>query len=143
MVEINLRHFYPWYIEDCFVEVSDEVAAEFHADHLYEAAHQRRTRRNKAVYSLDLEDGIEYTACFMEPSTQELVERMEQIEQLCCALNALPDAQGQRVFEYFLLGRSQTEIAADEGVSVKTVHASIRRGLEFMKKFLEKFDRRG
>ena len=143
MVEINLRHFYPWYMKDCLVEVSDEVAAEFRANRLYEAAHQRRPGRNKAAYSLDMEDGIEYTASFMEPSTQELIERMEQFEQLCCALNALPDAQGRRVFEHFLLGRSQTEIAADEGVSVKTVHISIRRGLESMKNFLKKFDREG
>ena len=60
MVEINLRHFYPWYMKDCLVEVSDEVAAEFRANRLYEAAHQRRTGRNKAAYSLDMEDGIEY-----------------------------------------------------------------------------------
>lgn len=64
MVEINLRHFYPWYMKDCLVEVSDEVAAEFRANRLYEAAHQRRTGRNKAAYSLDMEDGIEYTASF-------------------------------------------------------------------------------
>ena len=41
----------------------DEVAAELKADKLYEAAHQRRTTRNKAQCSLDCDDGIEYSAC--------------------------------------------------------------------------------
>lgn len=39
---INLRDFYPWYINDEYIEVSDEVAVELRADRLYEAAHQHR-----------------------------------------------------------------------------------------------------
>ena len=48
MTTINLRDYYPWYIEDQYIEVSDEVAAELRADKLYEAAYQRRIVRNKA-----------------------------------------------------------------------------------------------
>ena len=36
--------------------------------------------RNKAHFSLDAEDGIEYSACFSNPSPQELIERMERFE---------------------------------------------------------------
>ena len=32
MTTINLRDYYPWYIEDQYIEVSDEVAAELRAD---------------------------------------------------------------------------------------------------------------
>ena len=32
MTKINLREFYPWYLADEFVDVSDEVAAELWAD---------------------------------------------------------------------------------------------------------------
>lgn len=77
MTKINLREFYPWYLADEFVDVSDEVAAELKADKLYEAAHRRRLVRNKAQYSLDREDGIEYAACQRELSPQEVLDRKE------------------------------------------------------------------
>ena len=137
MTTINLKDFYSWYTRDEYIEVSDEVAAELKADKLYEAAHQRRTTRNKAHYSLDAEDGIEYSACFSNPSPQELIERMERFEYLCHALNSLPDAQGQRVFEHYLLGHSVKAIAAAEGVTEQAITAAIRRGLENMKKYLK------
>ena len=62
MTTINLKDFYTWYTHDEYIEVSDEVAAELKADKLYEAAHQRRTTRNKAQYSLDCDDGIRVEA---------------------------------------------------------------------------------
>ena len=37
-----------------------------------EAAYAERVRYNKAYYSLDCDDGIEYSACVHEPSPQEL-----------------------------------------------------------------------
>ncbi len=68
MKTINLRDYYPWYIEDCFIEVPDEVDEALYEDKLYEATHRRRITRNKAQYSLDREDGIEYSACHTEPT---------------------------------------------------------------------------
>ena len=62
MTTINLKDFYPWYTHDEYIEVSEEVAEELRASRLYEAAYQRRVIRNKAQYSLDCEDGIEYSA---------------------------------------------------------------------------------
>ena len=67
MTTINLKDFYPWYTHDEYIEVSEEVADELRASRLYEAAYQRRIVRNKAQYSLDCEDGIEYSACVSEP----------------------------------------------------------------------------
>lgn len=78
MTTINLKDFYSWHTQDEYIEVSDEVAAELRADKLYEAAYQRRIIRNKAQYSLDCDDGIEYSACLSEPTPQELLERMER-----------------------------------------------------------------
>ena len=74
MTTINLKDFYSWHTHDEYIEVSDEVAAELRADKLYEAAYQRRIIRNKAQYSLDCDDGIEYSACLSEPTPQELLE---------------------------------------------------------------------
>ena len=62
MTTINLKDFYAWYTHDEYIEVSDEVAAELRADKLYELSYQRRVIRNKAQYSLDCDDGIEYSA---------------------------------------------------------------------------------
>ena len=86
MTIINLRDFYPWYINDEYIEVSDETAAELRADKLYEAAYQRRIKRNKSQYSLNCDDGIEYLACLSEPTPQELLERMDRfLPSLECA----------------------------------------------------------
>ena len=96
MTTINLKDFYYWYTQDQFIEVSDEVAEVFLADTRYEMAYQRRLSRHKAQYSLDCEDGIEYSACLHEPTPQELLERMELFVRLWNALNSLPEIQGRR-----------------------------------------------
>ena len=96
MTTINLKDFYSWHTHDEYIEVSDEVAAELRADKLYEAAYQRRIIRNKAQYSLDCDDGIEYSACLSEPTPQELLERMNLFCALGHALNTLPETHGLR-----------------------------------------------
>ncbi len=131
MKEINLRDFYPWYKENVIIEVTEEVAEELLAGQRCIKARRRPVYRNKAHYSLDAEDGIEYSACFSNPSPQELIERIERFEQLCHTLNSLPDAQGQRVFEHYLLGRSVKAIAAAEGVTERAITAAIQRGCNY------------
>ena len=138
MTTINLRDYYPWYIEDQYIEVSDEVAAELRADKLYEAAHQRRTTRNKAQYSLDCDDGIEYSACLSNPTPQELLERMERFCALWNALNSLPEVQGVRVEAHLILGKSYRQIAREQGVDKSVVRRSVKRGMAAMKKYLKK-----
>ena len=75
MTTINLKDFYYWYIQDQFIEVADEVAEALTASRRQEAAYVERARYNKAYYSLDCDDGIEYSACPHEPSPQELLDR--------------------------------------------------------------------
>lgn len=77
MTTINLKDFYYWYIQDQFIEVADEVAEALTASRRQEAAYVERARYNKAYYSLDCDDGIEYSACQHEPSPQELLDRKE------------------------------------------------------------------
>ena len=97
MTTINLKDFYYWYTQDQFIEVSDEVAEVFVSDARHEMAYQRRLSRHKAQYSLDCDDGIEYSACLHEPTPQELLERMELFIRLWNALNSLPEIQGRRI----------------------------------------------
>ena len=107
------------------------------AEKLYELAHQRRITRNKAQYSLDCDDGIEYSACLSEPTLQELLERMERFYYLWNALNSLPEAQGRRVDACIIEGKSYCEVALEKGVDESAVRRAVERGLENMKKYLK------
>ena len=138
MTTINLKDFYPWYTHDEYIEVSDEVAAELRADKLYELAYQRRVIRNKAQYSLDCDDGIEYSACLSEPTPQELVERMERFCALWNALNTLPEIQGRRVDACIILGKSYREVAQAEGVNESSVRESVKSWIGKYEKIFEK-----
>ena len=138
MTTINLKDFYYWYIADELVEVPDEVAEELLASRRREAAHTERVRYNKAYYSLDCDDGIEYSACLHEPTPQELLERMELFIRLWNALNSLPEVQGRRVDACVILGKTYSEVAEAEGVDESAVRRAVERGLENMKKYLKK-----
>ena len=137
MTTINLKDFYYWYLTDELVEVPDEVAEELMASKRREAAHAERVRYNKAYYSLDCDDGIEYSACLHEPSPQELMDRKELFFRLWNALNSLPELQGRRVDACVILGKSFSEVALAEGVDESAVRRAVERGLENMKKFLK------
>ena len=138
MTTINLKDFYYWYLTDELVEVPDEVAEELMASKRREAAHAERVRYNKAYYSLDCDDGIEYSACLHEPTPQELLERMELFIRLWNALNSLPEVQGRRVDACVILGKTYSEVAEAEGVDESAVRRAVERGLENMKKYLKK-----
>ncbi|MBQ2960022.1 MAG: sigma-70 family RNA polymerase sigma factor [Oscillospiraceae bacterium] len=139
MTTINLRNYYPWYKHDEYIEVPDEVAAELKTDKLYEASYQRQLMRNKAHYSLDCDDGIEYTACLANPTPQELIERMEMFYYLWNALNSLPETQGRRVDACIILGASYREQARIEGVGKSSIRMSVLYGLENMRKYLKNY----
>ena len=138
MTIINLRDFYYWYTQDEYIEVSDDVAEALRASVRYEAAYQRRLSRHKAQYSLDCEDGIEYSACLHEPTPDEVLELKERFCRLWNALNSLPETQGRRVDAHFILGMTYREIAQAEGVDKSAVRRSVLSGIAQMKKYLRK-----
>ena len=138
MTTINLKDFYYWYTQDQFIEVSDEVAEVFVSDARHEMAYQRRLSRHKAQYSLDCDDGIEYSACLHEPTPDEVLEFKERFCRLWNALNSLPPAQGRRVDACVILGKSYSEVARAEGFHESAVRRSVERGLEKMKQYLKK-----
>ena len=138
MTTINLKDFYYWYLTDELVEVPDEVAEELMASKRREAAHAERVRYNKAYYSLDCDDGIEYSACLHEPTPQELLDRMELFVHLWNALNSLPEVQGIRVEAHLILGKSYRQIAREQGVDKSAVRHSVKSGKAAMRKYLKK-----
>lgn len=139
MKKINLRDYYPFYSQDYFTDVPDEVASLFDEFERREAAYRLRTYRHKAYYSLDREDGIEHDALFVALTPWEVYERKVTMKELESALASLPEKQANRIYTHFILGASKSEIARAEGVSEKVVRKSIERGLYSMEKFLKKF----
>ena len=136
MKVINLRDIYPHYTQDCFVEVTDEVADLFSEFDHKEAAYRLRTYRYKAYYSLDRNDGIEHEALFVALSPHELYERKVTMQELHAAISRLPNKQAKRIYAHFILGMSVTDIARAEGVAKSRVSDSILRGLRNMEKIL-------
>ena len=140
MTQINLKDFYPWYIHDEFIVVPTEIAVELLADKRYNKTHERTIRRNK-VQSLDVKNDIEAVLITCNADNPEAIfEMMGRYCRLCYSLNSLPEIQGRRIEAYYILGKSQSEIAKDEGVTKESVSISIARGLTAMKIFYEDFD---
>lgn len=137
MKKINLRAYYPFYTQDCFVDVPDEVAEFFNEFEHQEAAYRLRAYRYKAYYSLDREDGIEHEALFVALSPWEIYERKVTTQELEAALASLPEKQANRIYAHFILGISKSEIARCEGVDEKAVRSAIERGLKNMEQFLK------
>ena len=130
---------YPWYTEDAFIEVSDEVAAFLEEDKRLQINYAQYNRDNKAFYSLDAGDGIEAEALNLPEQPDEALERMELERLLKEAMAQLTPAQRRRVLAHFVEGRSQLEIAASEGVVKSTVSEAISRGRKNLRNFLKKF----
>ena len=138
MKVINMREIYPHYTQDCFVEVTDEVADLFSEFDHKEAAYRLRTYRHKAYYSLDRNDGIEHEALFVALSPHELYERKVTMQELHAAISRLPNKQAKRIYAHFILGMTKKDIARAEGVHEKVVRVAIERGLRSLEKILKK-----
>ena len=102
MTTINLRELYPWYTEDTFIEVSDEVAAFLEEDKRLQINYAQYIRDNKAFYSLDAGDGIEAEALNLPEQPDEALERMELERLLKEAMAQLTPAQRRRVLAHFV-----------------------------------------
>ena len=134
MVTINLKDFYPWYRQDEYIEVPEEVALELLADKHYEAAHRRKIRRNQVFSFSEYGEKDTETKNQSAPDPQEIIETIEQIRQLLESLESLPNVQSRRIRAHIILEMTLSETAATEQVSVAAVHKSIRRGLEKIRK---------
>ena len=139
MKRINLRDYYPFYLQDNFFDVEDIIAETLKAYDLLEKSYRLREYRNKAYFSLDRNDGIERDIVFVSMTPYEIYERKITNEELCSAINHLTDRQAKRIYAYFFLGLSKAEIAKLEGVGESSVRESIKRGLKNLEKLLNDF----
>lgn len=139
MKKIRLKDEYPWYPDDVYIEVSEEVAEAFLNFARSEKAQREKIRYHRAFYSLDAGDGIERDIVFVSASPQELYERKVSCEELYSAMNKLPEKQSKRVYAKYFLGMTETKIAQIEGVSVMAISKSIAAGLKRIEKILKNF----
>ena len=140
MKKINLREVYPFYENDCFIMVDDEIAEIFEESKRKELNYQRKIYRNGAHFSLDRDDGIEHDAIFISLSPYEIYERKMTKQELYAAIAKLPDIQAKRIYAYYFLEMTKTEIAQAEGVSVMAVCKSVSQGLKTLEKELKNFE---
>ena len=139
MTTINLRELYPWYTEDAFIEVSDEVAAFLEEDKRLQINYAQYIRDNRAFYSLDAGDGIEAEALNLPEQPDEALERMELERLLKEGLAQLTETQRRRLLTSVLGKMTAVEIAAAESVSKASVGESINRAIVRLEKILREF----
>lgn len=142
---INLKKYYStYYTEDVFVEVSDEVAEVMRLSVREMKNYERRIRYHRAFYSLDayswmenyaLEHGISPEEILLQAEEETAREKLasDLSEALC---HATP-TQARRVYDYYITGISQREIARREGVHNSKVCVAIQRGLKNMRRYYE------
>ena len=139
MTTINLKDHYPWYTEDTFMEVPDEIAAFLDEDRRLQINHAQYIRDNKAFYSLDAGDGIEAESLNLPEQPDETLERMELERTMREALAQLTETQRRRLLASVLDKMTAVEIAAAESVSKASVGESINRAIVRLEKNLRDF----
>ena len=72
-------------------------------------------------------------------SPYEIYERKMTKQELYAAIAKLPDIQAKRIYAYYFLEMTKTEIAQAEGVSVKAVCNSIAQALKNLENELKNF----
>ncbi|WP_019879981.1 sigma factor-like helix-turn-helix DNA-binding protein [Succinispira mobilis] len=137
MKTINLKDYYPFYTQDTFVDVPDELLAIFEESAKAEAAYERKKFRYKAHYSLDRGDGIEHDILFVSLSPDEIYERKLTSQQLHAAIASLPDKQAKRIYAHYFMGMSKSAIAKAEGVNKSQISRSIKKALRSIEIYLK------
>lgn len=135
---INLRNYYPSYLSDFYVEVTDDIIQLLKQLNQKDHADYERRRIHRAYYSLDIEDGIEKDIVLLVLSPEAIYEQKLTHQELYAAVNSLPEKQAKRIYAHFFLNMSKTQIAQIEGVGESTIRESINRGLRNIKKFIKK-----
>ena len=127
---INLRDFYPFYMNDEFIDVPDEIGAVLLESDRLERNYINRLIYHKAYYSLDRNDGIENAALDKALSPEETYLAKWEKARLYAAVAQLPDKQAKRLYAFFFMGMSKTAIAKAEGVNKSQVTRSIDSALK-------------
>ena len=139
MKKIKLKEQYPWYTDEDYIEVSDEIAEAIKQFSKDEHRQHEKIRYHRAFYSLDAEDGIENHILFVSASPQELYERKLTQAEVYAAIHQLPEKQAKRIYAHYFQDMTISQIAKIEGVDESSVRETIERGLIQIEKILKNF----
>lgn len=81
--------------------------------------------------------GVENAALHVSESPEEICVQNEAKRELYAAMRKLPNKQQRRIYAYFFMDMSMTEIAAVEGVGCATISQSIHAGIRNLEKSLK------
>ena len=140
MSKINLRELYPFYCEDCYIDVSDGIVKAIREMERKEEAYMRKVLRYKAYYSLDRADNIECDAVVKVVTPEEYYEKKVISERLSEAWRVLPLKQVRRIYAHYYLHMNYSSIARIEGVRRDVIRDSIQAGLKALAKRIKDFD---
>ncbi len=138
MKKIKLHDEYPWYKEESYIEVSDEIAQAIAEFVRIEKAQKEKIRYHRAFYSLDAGDGIENDIVFVSASPQEIYERKVTQKEIYKAIQMLTEKQAKRIYARYFQDMTVTEIARAEHTSVMAVSKSINKALKKIEGILKK-----
>ena len=138
MQKINLKDEYPWYSDNEYIEVPDEVAEAIKNFKRREKTQAEVIRYHRAFYSLDVGDGIEKSILYVSSSPDELYERKLTQQELYSAIKHLSEKQAKRIYARFFQDMTVTQIAQVEGVDESSVRESISGGLKKIEQILKK-----
>lgn len=138
--KVNLRELYPFYCEDCYIDVSDSIVKIIREMERSEEAYMRKVLRYKAYYSLDRADNIECDAVVKVVTPEEYYEKKVISERLYEALGELPLKQVRRIYAHYYLHMNFSSIAKIEGVRYEVIRESIQAGLKALAKRIKDFD---
>lgn len=138
VMKINLKEIYSHIKEDIILDIDDAIYELFADYERQEKNYRERVRKNRAYYSLDREDGIENGTIQQVDTVVKTIEERELEQLMLSALMSIPDKQASRIYKYFFLEMTMTEIALQEGVHKSRVSSSIAIGLKNLKKIIEK-----
>ncbi|HOG01902.1 MAG TPA: hypothetical protein PKW41_14230 [Clostridia bacterium] len=136
MIVINLRIYYPTlYEQDVLCEVPEQV--KLLLDELKRLEHAQNERhRYHGEYLTFIEDVTDLELGL--PSLEEAYLQARRKKALYKAMLKLPVKQMRRIYAYFFLQLSETEIARVEKVSIAAISSSITQGILHLREHLSK-----
>lgn len=132
MAYIKLRDYYMAYDDDVTVEVTEDIAEQFQQWDRDEKAFQKKQTRIGTIRSLNRGDSTESEVIISADTPDKHYERKISLEIIYRALTYLPKKQLRRIFAYYLMEMSMTDIARAEGITRSVVSKSIHRGIEIL-----------
>lgn len=101
-----------------------------------EAKHRMRSLRNPHRFSYCDGESELFHPEIAAQDVLEMVLEKARVNEINEALDLLNEIQRRRVWKHIVEGKSEREIALEEGAAKSCVHRSIESGLKNLKKFL-------